>query len=250
MRNTAITLVFLCMGMLLFSQNEQRFEQGKTAYNEGNFEEAVTHWETILYNGEHSTSLYYNLGNAHFKLQEVGPSIYYYEKALQLDPNDSDVLNNLAFAQNLTIDAIDNIPKTLFERWYVNISGVLSFNGWAWTTVIFTMGFSLLFMWYYFSRTVIMKRTLFILSFVCLGLALGSLSFAYMTYNDAMDNDTAIVFSERSQVRSEPLMRSTVSFAIHEGTKVNILEVEGDWARIELSDGKDGWLPLSDIRKL
>src|SRR5690554_7793015 len=71
-------------------------------------------WKDILQNDEVSAELYYNLGNAYYRLNQIGPSIYYYEKALQLAPNDADIKNNLAFAENARIDAIEPLPQSIF----------------------------------------------------------------------------------------------------------------------------------------
>ncbi|HBG53078.1 MAG TPA: ion channel protein, partial [Rikenellaceae bacterium] len=34
---------------------------------------------------------------------------------------------------------------------------------------------------------------------------------------------------------------------IHEGTRLRVLEQMGDWARIELEDGRQGWVALNEI---
>src|SRR5690606_15485144 len=86
------------------AQNESLFEKANSAYNGGAYETAISNYEQILENGETSAALYYNLANSYYKLNNLAPSIYYYEKALQLNPNDSDIKNNLEIAQNLVID--------------------------------------------------------------------------------------------------------------------------------------------------
>ena len=140
----------LILGMLLvsvlgFAQNEALFEQGKENYKNAKFSEAVTNWKKIVDNGQQSAELYFNLGNAHYKLNNIGPSVYYFEKALQLNPNDADIKTNLAFAENARIDVIEPLPKNIFTRWYKNISGIFTYNGWAIVSVIGVSLFVLLF---------------------------------------------------------------------------------------------------------
>ena len=65
-----------------------------------------------------------------------------------------------------------------------------------------------------------------------------------------MKKNPAIVFSESTEVKSEPNLGSEAVFTLHEGTKVQIIIKEDDWARIRLVDGKDGWIPLSDLKEL
>ena len=111
-----IYLYTFLISSVVFAQNETLFEQGNALYNDGNYEEAIKKYDAIIDNGQHSAELYFNLGNAHYKLNHVAPSIYYYEKALQLSPNDKEIKNNIAFARNMTIDAIDVQQEVGFSK--------------------------------------------------------------------------------------------------------------------------------------
>jgi tetratricopeptide (TPR) repeat protein len=245
-----ICIIFISLGFFAFSQNEEKFNQGKEHYKEANYEAAITVWESILESGEHSAALYYNLGNAYYRIDQIAPSIYFYEKALQLAPNDSEIKNNLAFAQNKAIDIIEPIPKNLVSAWIENTIQLFSFNGWARITILFVFGFVLLFLLYYFSNSTLKKRGFFAGSFFFLFIALIGLFFAFSNYNKIVAKKTAVIFATSTQVRSEPLQRSEISFVLHEGTKVKITaEVDG-WNRIELADGKEGWMPKDDLKEL
>ena len=244
----------ICFLMLLsissFAQNGPLFEQGKSLYKAEKYQEAVTSWMKILENKKHSSELYFNLGNAHYKLNNIGPSIYYYEKALLLAPNNSDIKNNLAFAENAKVDAIEPLPKTIFYKWYHTISEVLTFDGWAYMAVAFSMCFALLFLVYYFSYSERIKRIFFVsaaLSILLIGM---SLSMAFSTYDDAIKNQPAIIFAESIEVREAPNLGSEISFTLHEGTKVQIIEKDTDWALIEIANGKEGWIPFLDLKEL
>ena len=81
---------------------EHLVEQGNAAYNEGDFQKAISLYEQTLKMGQHSAALYFNLGNAYYRLNKVAESIYYFEKAKQLNPKDEDIQVNSAFAQNMT----------------------------------------------------------------------------------------------------------------------------------------------------
>tara|TARA_R110002072_G_scaffold22615_1_gene79273 strand:- start:91754 stop:92503 length:750 start_codon:yes stop_codon:yes gene_type:complete len=241
--------VLLVFGSV-FGQNGPLFEQGKERYKEGKFQEAVDSWMKILNSGEHSANLYFNLGNAHYKLNNIGPSIYYYEKALQLDPNDSDIKTNLAFAEHAKIDAIEPLPKTVFAKWYATTSGILSFNGWAIAAVAFSVLFTILFLTYYFSVSERKKRLLFGGALFSILFLIISLAMAFQIQSDTRKDKPAIIFAESIEVKSEPNMGSELAFVLHEGTKVQIIDQDESWVRIELSNGKDGWIPLSDIKQL
>ena len=101
-----LTMMFF-LSFSAFAQNTALFDQGKELYKNGKYQQAINAWMQILESGHHSAELYFNLGNAQYKLNHIGPSVYYYEKALQLAPNDADIKNNLAFAENARIDEPD-----------------------------------------------------------------------------------------------------------------------------------------------
>ncbi len=243
-------LFIFFISLSAFSQNEANFEQGKELYKNGKYQQAVDAWMKILDNGEHSAELYFNLGNAQYKLNNIGPSVYYYEKALQLSPNDSDIKNNLAFAENARIDAIEPLPKTIFSKWFHAVSEIFTFNGWAVGAVIFSILFVLFFLLYYFSYSEKRKRLLFTSSLLSIFLLIGSLTMAFLTYNDVKNDQPAIIFSEEIEIKSEPNMGSNAAFTLHEGTKVQITAQDGNWYRIALADGKDGWIPATELKQL
>jgi len=253
--NRKISLLWLTMLVSLcytsFSaQNSALFEQAKEQYKAEKYQEAISNWSKIVESGSHSAALYFNLGNAHYKLNQIGPSIYYYEKGLRLDPNYADIKNNLAFAQNATIDAIEPLPETVFSKWYKSISGITNYNGWAILSVSCSFAFVILFLLYYYSFSERRKRLLFVGSLLSLFLLLGAVVFAFKTYDDFTKDRPAIVFAESTEVKSEPSLGSAPAFTLHEGTKVQILQIEDEWLHIIIADGKEGWLPASDVKQL
>lgn len=243
-------LFILLISFSGFGQNETLFNQGKELYKNGKYQQAITVWMQILDKGEHSAELYFNLGNAQYKLNHIGPSIYYYEKALQLSPNDADIKNNLAFAENARIDSIEPLPKTVFAKWYNGISGIFTYEGWAILAVVFSVLFVGFFLFYYFAFSEKRKRLLFVSSMFAGVLLIASLTMAFFTYGDYTKNQPAIIFASEIEVKTEPSMGSNVAFTLHEGTKVQISAQDGNWFRITLADGKDGWIPSTDLKQL
>ncbi|MFT4698836.1 MAG: tetratricopeptide (TPR) repeat protein [Flavobacteriaceae bacterium] len=248
--NKILFILAFLLSAVSFGQNDALFEQGKGLYKAEKYQEAITTWMKILNNKVHSSEVYFNLGNAHYKMSNVGPSIYYYEKALQLSPNDSEIKNNLAFAQNATVDAIEALPKTIFSKWYTTIAEILHFESWAVVSIVISLSAIVLFLLYHFSYSESKKRLFFVSSLCLFFVLIISITMSYTTYNEAMKKNPAIVFSESTEVKSEPNLGSEAVFTLHEGTKVQIIIKEDDWARIRLVDGKDGWIPLSDLKEL
>lgn len=232
------------------AQENPLFVQGKEAYRANDFQGAIAKWTQILNQGQHSPSLYYNLGNAHYKLNQVGPSIYYYEKALALDPNNADVKNNLSFAENAKIDIIEPLPKTFFAKWDETLSNLFSYDEWAWITVISFFLFTVLFLTYYFTQASGKKRLLFASSFLCIFLFGTAMTMAFRTYKRVINDRNAIVFAEEIEIKSAPKMSEETIFKLHEGTKVKILATEAEWSQIQLLNGKEGWIPSADLKEL
>lgn len=244
------SFILFWIGFWSYGQNEAIFEQATSAYNEGDYETAINRYLEILDNGEHSAALYFNLGNSYYKLNQIAPSIYYYEKALLLKPNDPEILNNLSYAQNMTLDAIEKMPETGFSKIYNKITGFLSFDQWAMLAVVFTILFVLLYIAFYYFRYSSRKRFAFITGMVSLIFAIISMTFAFIQFNDYKRDSPAIIFSEEVTVKSEPNNRSQEVFTLHEGTKIRVLDSLNEWKKIRIQDGKMGWLRGTDIKLL
>ena len=243
-------LVLFLFNLAVFSQNEALFEKANMLYNEGKYAEAITQYQAILGTNNHSAEIYFNLGNANYKLNRIAPTIYFYEKALQLSPNDTDIINNLAMARNMTIDAIAVIPEGGLTKLLNNTTSMFTFDGWAKLSVGLVFCFVVLFLIYYFAYQTLKKRLAFIGSLAALFLMCITLLFAFHKFNLDKFDQPAIVFSKESKVKSEPNFRSNESFILHEGTKVQILDTVNNWKKIKLQDGKTGWISSEDIKAL
>jgi tetratricopeptide (TPR) repeat protein len=232
------------------AQDEALFKSASEAYNEGDYNKAVASYLKILENGKHSAALYFNLGNAYYKLNKIAPSIYYYEKALLLTPNDREIKENLAFAQNMTLDAVEKLPETGFARLYNNAREWMSFDQWSFAAIVFVLLFVISYIAFYYLKYTYQKRLAFITSITSLLLSLISLVIAFILYTDFNAQEPAIVFAEEVVVRSEPNSRGAQAFVLHEGTKVEVVDQLNDYKKIQLLDGKTGWIPASEIKLL
>lgn len=246
----SIIIVFLCLDVSVFAQNSAKFQEANELYGQGEFELAIDTYQSILQTGEHSAELYFNLANSHYKLNNVASSIYFYEKALQLNPTDKDVQNNLAFAQKMTIDAIEEVPEVGFDKLYKNWVNAYSFDSWSRFAVAFSVAFVILFIIYYFSQNTTKKRLTFILGFICVFASLSTLFMAFNKFDFDQKNIAAVVFDKSIEIKSEPNAESSNLFKLHEGTKIKVLDSVSKWHRIELPDGLTGWIPSNAIKVL
>ena len=245
-----IFVISLLIGFLGIAQNDLLFQNATDSYNDGAYEAAIQDYEQILANGEHSAALYYNLGNCYYKLNQPAPSIYYYEKALLLSPGDKEIQNNLIFANQMTIDAIEPLPETGLSKIYNSIIGILSFDQWAYMAVAFIILFVLGYLAYYFLKYSSQKRIAFISSMAALIISIVAIAFAFVQFEGYKAEQPAIVFANECMVKSEPNNRSTEVFLLHEGTKVQVIESLDEYNKIQLADGKIGWVLQEDIKML
>lgn len=245
-------VIFWCLltTIVVGQNNEQRFDEANALYNDAKYAEAIDKYQSILDSGVQSSELYFNLGNAHYKLNNIAPSIFYFEKALLLNPNDKEIKNNLAFAQNMTIDAIDKVPEVGFSRIIKNIVNLYSADTWSKIAITGVFMFVIIFLLYRFARATTKKRIAFIISVVGLFLSFFSIIMAFQKDDLDKKDNPAIVFAQESRVKSDPNKTSEELFRLHEGTKVQVLESYEDWYKIELSDKTLGWIPSQDIKTL
>ncbi len=231
------------------AQSSQLFESANEAYAAGQFEKAAENYEQILANGETSAALHYNLANAYYRLDQIAPSIYNYEKALQLNPGDEDVAINLVFARNMAIDAIGEEAKG-FWGIFSRSTSAFSASSWGWIAIFCMLLFVVFFLVYYFSRRTITKRILFIGSMFFLVLTVTSAVIGFTRDSLQQESNYAIVFAEQVEVKTEPSPRAAEAFLLHEGAKVKITESFQEWVEIELPNGSRGWISENDLKKL
>jgi len=243
-----IFYILLLSSQVFFAQNS--FETGNKAYQKGNYQEAITAYESVLASKKESAEVYFNLGNCYYKLNKVAPAIYNYEKVLLLNPNDIEIQNNLKFAQKLQIDDIKDVPKVGFNKVIQDFTSSYHYNTWAWIAVAFSSLFLLFFVGYYFSQLTLSKRIFFIGMFVILFGLLLSVFAAIFEKQHYVSDQPAIVFAEVAPVKSEPKTDVADAFVLHEGTKVYIQETLDNWLKIELPDGTEGWIDAGNVKKL
>lgn len=246
-----ILVVTLLAGFVGFGQSpEDLFREGNIAYNQGDYSRAISYYDSIVSKGVHSAELYFNLANAHYKRNAIAPSILNFEKALLLDPDNEQVLNNLVFAQNMTLDRFSPLPESDVKRATEELLFLTSVRGWS---IIAVVGFWLatLLFFLYLKTVYGHRKRLFFSGFMLLVFsAVLALFFALQQKSTLKNTRLAIVFAQEESFRSEPNLRSEVLLLLHEGTKVSVQEYVEDWAKVRLSNGAVGWMPKSSIQQI
>ena len=230
------------------SYPDSLWNAGVAAYTQGDYASAVKDWEEIRSAGLMSRELYYNLGNAYFKIGEMGSAILWYERALKLDPSDKDVRYNLEFARSLTQDRIEEVPEIFFEQWGHAMCYLLPSNTWAVLCLVFLAAALAMALLYLLGSTPGRRRVGFFVGIAFIILAFLGWDFAQWQRQEALAQDRAVVMRPVSAVKSSPSAEGSVDlFILHEGTRVKILDNVGSYTNIELGDGRQGWIPAGDI---
>ena len=226
------------------------FVQANKSYQQEDYLKALELYRDIEGQNVLSGELFYNMANAYYKTNKVAHSIYYYERALGLEPNNRDILFNLEFAKRMTLDNIEELPKSISQKFRDLVILKFTYNTWAIISVSFAFLFAILFLLYHFSYGTRSKRIYFITSGITVILVSLSLLFSYENYKYVTNTRTAIIFAQQTSVKSAPTKSSEVNFLLHEGTKIIVLESLDNWVKIKIADGKMGWIEEENMKEL
>ena len=183
-------------------------------------------------------------------MNKVAESIYNYEKAKQLDPENVDFKVNSAFAQNMTIDAIEPLPESQLSQVQNSLYALASTSIWSKIVVLFVWLFAIFFSIYLLNKTTKLKRLFFVLSLFSLILFLSSFTIKFFANAEQENKKYAIIFSNEINIWSEPNLRAEIQFTLHEGTKVELLDSLDEWEKIRIANGSEGWIKNASLKSL
>lgn len=226
-------------------------EDANRLYTAGEFDDARDAYRELVASGVDSEDLYYNLGNAHFRLGALGPAIYSYERALRLDPDMSDARYNLEVARSAVGEKIrDRLEGAERQSRWVRMArhftiseltvGVLALNA-----LFFGLLIALRFLVSGFRRSVLRVLSAFV------GVALLA-SAALLGGNIYLRErvDEGIVLPDQASLREGNSADTAERGQVHAGLKVRVVETRGPWTRVRLSNGVEGWLEGDQLGRL
>ena len=241
------TLLLILSLFFAFSGKAQEnveawFEQANSAYNAGLYDSARICYERIVATDMESVPLYLNLGNAYYKMHEYTMAIYYYEKALKLDPSNDEVQTNLAIANHAIVDKIEPVPQSFIVKGWHNLRASLSGDQWAWCSIVFFAVLLVSLFLFLRSRRIGLRKLGFFMGLIMLVAFAFSVTFAAQLKQASQRQDQAILMAPTVTAKSSPSDTSVDLFVLHEGTKVSILETSDGWCKIKIANGSVGWL--------
>ena len=233
------------------STSSYKVEKAKAdeAYLKGDYQQAISIYESLL-KKDRNAELYYNLGNSYYRTDNITKAVLAFERARLLNPGNKDIKHNLEIASSKTIDNIQPQEKMFFVAWYHDFVNILTSDTWAWTALVSLVVSLVLMLVYLFAGPMLVRRVAFYGSTVLIILFFIGNLFAWQLKSYALDSTGAIVTAATVSVKSSPANQSAESFAIHEGTRVDIIDssLKG-WLQIHLADGREGWIADDTVEK-
>lgn len=222
------------------------FAEANRAYREARYDIAADWYEQIISAGCATADLYYNAGNAHYKAGALGKAIVNYRRALLLAPRDEDLQANLSVALEQTIDKIE-CQGTL-----TMLSGLCFWYHMMTETELCAL-FLVFHFLFWFLLAFRMKRPgdiVTVCAYLCLFFTLVfGISFGVKAYT-ARTAPEGVITSREVMVRAGTSLSDTVLFKLHEGTSFSWKEETEGWVKIELCDGKKGWIQKETAAKV
>lgn len=226
-------------------------EEAAQAYRDQDYGKSILLYEELVLQGfnenKESAQIYFNLGNAYFRNNQLGKAILNYERALLLDPGDGDIRHNLRFAKNRTEDRIDTAGDLFIANWFLAVRNIYSSDQWAIIGIVFFMLFLFSAGTFLFVRILWVKKSAFYAGIIFFSLMITSNIFAFSQKSGRIHRDAAIVMVGAARVNASPDENSNTLFELHEGTRVKVRSSDGNWFEIEITNGSVGWTSKKNV---
>ncbi|NLG17858.1 MAG: hypothetical protein GX556_11045 [Fibrobacter sp.] len=224
------------------------FEKANQFYADQQYDSASTYYEKIVQSGVNNSTVYYNFGNACYRLKKIGLARLYFEKAARLAPGDQDITTNIRFVNSNIVDRIQEPQRGFLENiiWQMHILLSLKAQLWLSFCLLFAISVLISSCFYLSGNARLWLIYLSVLLALCLSLV--GLSMGFKIY-ELEKVSYAIVLSPSTDARNQP-DGNKILFTAHEGTKFRIRKTEGAWSLVNLPNGFSGWVENKDLGKI
>ncbi len=248
--NTHGWMLLLVALLLPLTANAVTKADGDNEYSRGNYQQAIRDYEELLKQTK-SADLYYNLGNAYYRTDNIPRAVLAYERALLLSPGDDDIRFNLQMARSKTIDKITPRSEMFFVTWYRALVNITSVDGWADIALLSMVLALILALVYLFASRMLFRKIGFFGGVAMLTLFLLCNLFAWQQHAILTERTGAIIVSSSATLKATPTQQAKDNGVLHEGTRVDIIDdTMRDWKCVRLADGREGWLQSNKIEKI
>ncbi|MBQ3323849.1 MAG: BatD family protein [Muribaculaceae bacterium] len=235
------------MALSTFASGIDYVQQGNKAYGSKDYQKAVELYERAAKDGTSST-LYYNLGNAYYRINDRGHAILNYERALKMDPSNSDARYNLEFVREKAQLVDDNgadFFSSLLGSWVSRVSS----NAWAIIAFMSLLLTLAAIATYLIVDSVKLQKLGFFGAIAMAVIMLFALSCSIYMHSRCTSNNYAIILEDKAPVNKSPRAGDKdVAFTLPSGSKVEIVDSvlmkggKSEWYKIETTGGKVGWM--------
>lgn len=225
-------------------------DSASAAYAKAEYTKAAKFYETILAGGQEAPDVYFNLGNAYYKSNNIAHAILNYERAVKLNPDNADYNFNLKLANQRIEDKIDEAPQLFLTEWKNGIASLLSEKGWSQLFIVLIILSLTLFALFTAASNRGLKQLGFFGGSVLIVLSIATFFMAKNKYFLTVNGTEAVITAPSITVTGSPNEKGTKLFIIHEGTKVNITRDATDWVEIKIANGNTGWIKRSQLERI
>jgi tetratricopeptide (TPR) repeat protein len=237
---TLLLIIWAVQSGFSSPENAQLYNRANEHYTKKEYHEALELYTELVDRGVEHPSLYYNAANTYFKIGMIGHAVLNYERALLLKPFDRDIRANLQYVNNQLEDKIRPLYNEGAFRFFQEIVSLMRLKLTVYfELVLFTVLIVLLlsFLFAPNSRRQI-RRALIVVGIVYIAILIGMIA----QYSYDRRYPKGIILQEVLEVKSSPLAESETLFDLHEGIKFKLIEKRGEWIRLSIADGRQGWI--------
>lgn len=240
-------LLFLLVCPFVTMYANDSFDSANVAYNQKKYAQAITLYEDLQQEGYADAMVYYNLGNAYYKDNQLAKSLLWYERALRLEPSNEDIKHNIDFVNQQTIDKMEIQPEFFLKTWISAIRGLFPAKVWAIISIVLGIILCASIALMLIISYVGWRKVFFTIACVSFVFMVFSIAFAGLQTKNMNRTDEAIIMQKILTVKSTPDASGTDLFTVHEGLKVQITDQVGNWIEVRFANGNKGWIIMESV---
>ena len=245
-----ILIIFVFFSSNVFSKNfDQIFSEANEYYNNSRYLESIQLYENILSEGWESDNLYFNLGNSYFRQNQIGQSIWAYNKALKMDPRNEDLIKNLSIVEARIKDRVILPDEFYLVKLYGKFKSRYILKEWLLigSVIVLLTVVSFLLSEFNVMNNLKAFRVIKILMLLTIIVHIVILD----KFFDDSNHKIGIIIDNEVKAYSGPFYGdNSILFNINQGTEVMIKQYQKNWTEITLLDGKRAWVISNKIRLL
>tara|TARA_R110002073_G_scaffold123819_3_gene267709 strand:- start:84311 stop:85075 length:765 start_codon:yes stop_codon:yes gene_type:complete len=233
---------------LLGAADGASMKTANEAYARGDWALATQLYEHIADEGVMHEDLYYNLGNAHFRIGNYGLAIFAYEQALRIASGHDDANYNLRLAREAVaarstnqLREADGVPRWIRYSLYLSIE-----QSTVWLLVANALCFFVLgvrrFLPPGFRRRIASVSAGFLGAITVL---LGLMLWGHVHVNQNIHH--GVVVGDFVTMREGPNETLEERGQLHAGLRITVISSEPTWLLVRLGNGAQGWVRRSDV---